>query len=144
MLGMHRRERDCIFTRDGWYLTGDMGKIDENGHLHFLDRSSDMVKTAGANVSPREVERALLQLDGIREAIVLGVPDAERDEILVAAIVPHRRASLDLSRVESDLRANLSSYKVPKRFYLMDYDDIPRTPSAKVQRHRLREILPTA
>lgn len=141
MLGMHRREREDVFTPDGWYRTGDIGQIDAAGFLYFDGRGGELVKSSGANISPREVELALALLPEVQEAVVLGLPDAEAGERLVAAVVLKPGAELDEQTARNRLRTDLSSYKVPKRIFFMAHDDIPRTPSSKVQKHRLRDIL---
>ncbi|MDO7842873.1 AMP-binding protein [Sphingomonas immobilis] len=140
MLGMHRRERDEVFTADGWYKTGDLGAIDAAGFLHFAGRDDDMVKSSGANISLREVELALAGLPGVQEAVTFGLPDRRGGEILVAAVVPRPGATLDQAALTTMLRAQLSSYKVPKRFHFLAATDIPRTASHKAHRGRLRAM----
>lgn len=141
MLGMHRQESDRTFTPDGWYCTGDLGRMDADGHFFFEGRGGDLVKSSGANISPREVELAFTVLPEVQEAAVLGMPDPALGEMLVAVLVLKPGATLDESEAKARLRANLSSYKVPKRIFFMAHEALPRTPSAKVQKHRLRDML---
>ncbi|MET0249435.1 MAG: AMP-binding protein [Sphingobium sp.] len=141
MLGMHRMEREEIFTRDGWYRTGDLGWMSEDGHLFFEARKGDMVKSSGANISPREVELQMGALPGVQEAIVFGLPDPLMGEMLVAVVVATGDVTLDEGTMRAALRANLSSYKVPKRIFILPFADIPRTASAKVQRAELRRMM---
>ena len=141
MLGMHRRERGEVFDSDGFYRTDDLCRITNDGFLYFEGRRSEMIKTSGANVAPEEVERLILEDDSIQEAFVLGVPDVDLGEMLVAAIVVPDGQQVDQDVLRARLRTNLSSYKVPRRFFHLTPDEVPRTPSAKVRRPELRELL---
>ena len=89
MDGFYKRERHQTFTPDGWYATGDLGWFGADGHLRFTGRRTAMIKTGGSNVSPAEVEAALVQLPEVREAFVFGVPAGERGEDVAAVVVPH-------------------------------------------------------
>ena len=100
-----------------------------------------MIKTAGANVSPLEVENVMITYPGVSEAIVLGVPDESRGERVIAAIVPQEGASVDVEDVRSRLRADISSYKVPKEMFVMRFDEIPRSGAGKAQRRELKALL---
>lgn len=82
-----------------------------------------------------------MAVPGVQEAIVFGVPDALMGEMLVAVLIPHKGAMLDEGMVRERLRANLSTYKIPKRIFIMPFGTVPRTVSAKVQRAELRRIL---
>ncbi|MET0137177.1 MAG: fatty acid--CoA ligase family protein, partial [Sphingobium sp.] len=141
MMGMHRKEREEVFTPDGWYRTGDIGLLDDQGHLYFLGRQGDLVKSSGANISPREVEVALHGIDGVQEAVVLGMPDPAMGEKLVAVIVAAPGAQLTEGMIQAALRANMSSYKVPKSILFMEEPALPRTASGKVPKDRLRALL---
>ncbi|MDE2301557.1 MAG: acyl--CoA ligase, partial [Sphingomonadales bacterium] len=122
--GLHKIARDENFTPDGFYRTGDMG-VWEGSRLHFVGRSGDMIKTAGSNVSPAEVEMELQQIDGVHSAYVVGIPDRERGQLVVAAIVPREGASLDFAAIEAELRKRLSSYKVPRAWLAIRRDEVP-------------------
>ena len=140
MAGMIKREREEVFTADGWYNTGDKGFL--HGRLLFLSgRLSEMIKTAGNNVAPAEVEAILLSLPEIKEAYVLGIPDAERGEIVAAALVATPGASIDSESIRERVREQLSNYKVPGKIVVLSEQQIPWLASGKVDRLGIRRIL---
>jgi len=141
MQGFHRRERSDVFDKDGFYNTGDLGCMGPDGHIYFKGRAGDVVKVSGANVSLSEVEFALMQLPGVGEAVVLNMPTEDASDALLAAVVPVSGATLDIECLREDLRARVASYKVPRKFMIIDGAGIPRTASAKVRRAELREML---
>jgi acyl-CoA synthetase (AMP-forming)/AMP-acid ligase II len=107
----------------------------------FVGRNGDMIKTAGANVSPAEVELEMQQLDGVHTAYVVGLPDRERGQLVVAAAVPREGAKLDFTDIETKLRQRLSSYKVPRVYVEIARDEIPMLHSNKVGRRLLETVL---
>jgi fatty-acyl-CoA synthase len=131
----------AAFDAEGFFLTGDLGLIDADGHLHFRGRIKEMVKTGGINVAPLEVEEVLLGHGSVEQAYVIGLPDPRREEILAAAVVlkDGRHAS------EEELRAfckqALAAFKVPQHFRIMTRADLPVTATGKVQKFRLQETL---
>jgi acyl-CoA synthetase (AMP-forming)/AMP-acid ligase II len=136
---LHKLGRDGYFTKDGFYRTGDRGLVD--GHrVHFVGRDGDMIKAAGSNVSPAEVELEMQQLEGVHNAYVVGLPDAERGQLVVAAVVPRDGAVLDFTDIQAQLKQRLSSYKVPRRFVAIAREEVPVLHSNKVSR-RLMEAL---
>jgi acyl-CoA synthetase (AMP-forming)/AMP-acid ligase II len=135
--GLHKVERSEYFTADGFYRTGDMGLV-EGSRIHFIGRNGDIIKTAGATVSPAEVEMELQELDGVHSAYVVGVPDAERGQMLVAVVVPRQGAKLDFDRLQETLRKRLSSYKVPRAYLSIGRDEVPLLHSNKVARRQLQ------
>lgn len=137
---IHKRERRDTFDADGWYHTGDRGSF-RDGLLFFTGRATGMIKTAGANVAPGEVEAALVSLPGVQAAFVAGVPDADRGEVVAALVCPEPGHELDPAALVGQLRSMLSSYKVPRRFVVAPYEDAPWLPSGKVSRPRLVERL---
>jgi acyl-CoA synthetase (AMP-forming)/AMP-acid ligase II len=141
MQGYYKRERADTFDADGWFATGDTCAIDEDGYLYFRGRLSDMIKTTGANVSPQEVEVLMMGYPGVAESIVVGIPDPERGERVVAVVIPREGESVDAAALKKRMLEEISSYKVPKEIFIMKYDEVPRTSSAKVQRNKLRELL---
>jgi acyl-CoA synthetase (AMP-forming)/AMP-acid ligase II len=141
MDGYYKRERAEVFKPDGWFATGDTCSIDAEGYLYFKGRSSEMIKTGGANVSPQEVEAVLAGYPGVAEAMVLGLPDEERGEAVVAVLVAREGAQLDGAALQKRMREEVSAYKVPRRMLIMDYADIPRTSAGKVQKNALKELL---
>jgi fatty-acyl-CoA synthase len=121
------------FDADGWFHTGDCGWFDEQGLLHFTGRLSNMIKTSGANVSPQEVEEALLGHPEIDWVAVVGVPDRATGEMVVACVVPRSGAVLSEESVRDFLRGRISSYKIPRRvIFFSNSREIPLTASNKV------------
>ena len=138
--GLHKVEREGYYTADGFYHTGDLCKRDGK-RTHFVGRDGDMIKTAGSNVSPAEVEMEMQALDGVHAAYVLGLPDAERGQLLVAAVVPRDGASLDFEAIQKELRQKLSAYKVPRAYELFQRDEVPLLHSNKVARREIAAII---
>jgi acyl-CoA synthetase (AMP-forming)/AMP-acid ligase II len=137
---LHKVERAQHFEPDGFYRTGDMGRVDGERIL-FVGRNGDMIKTAGANVSPAEVEAEMQQLEGVHSAYVVGLPDLERGQLLVAAVVPRDGAELDFAAIEAKLRKSLSSYKVPRAYVAITRDEVPMLHSNKVARRQVQRMI---
>lgn len=137
---LHKLDRAGSFTPDGFLRTGDMGLV-EGSRIHFTGRSGDMIKTDGSNVSPAEVEMEIQSLAGVHNAYVVGLPDAERGQLVVAAVVGRDDAALDLSDIEAQLRQRLSSYKVPRRYVQIRRDEVPMLASNKVARRQIEALL---
>ncbi|GIU88569.1 MAG: AMP-binding protein [Acidimicrobiia bacterium] len=132
------RTRDETFDADGFYPTGDLGRLDPTGHLWFLGRADDMFKVRGATVYPSEVEAALRAVDGVREAHVTDVPAAGGEREVGALVVTDR----PLRDVATGVRTRLSAFKVPTRWVVTaSADDVPLTPTAKVDTAALRDLL---
>lgn len=123
--------------RDGWLHTGDIGRMDAEGYLSLVGRSSDMIKTGAHRVSPLEIEEVLLELDGISECAALGIADEILGEVIKVFIVPRAGAALDARAVQAHCRARLAAYKVPKEVTFVT--GLPRTASGKVKRFMLKE-----
>jgi acyl-CoA synthetase (AMP-forming)/AMP-acid ligase II len=138
--GLHKVERDPYYTADGFYRTGDMGLIDGK-RVHFIGRDGDFIKTAGSNVSPAEVELEMQQLAGVHSAYVVGIPDAERGQLVVAAVVPRDGMELDFAAVQAELRKRLSGFKVPRAFVAITRDEVPMLPSNKVARRQIEVMM---
>ncbi|MET0376105.1 MAG: fatty acid--CoA ligase family protein [Rhizorhabdus sp.] len=138
MIGYVGRERAETFDADGWFATGDICTI-RDGHLFFHGRRDAMIKTAGANVAPAEVEAALLTLPDIAEAHVIGVPDPVRGQIVGALLVPREGATLVPDIVLAAARPLLSSYKVPRRLAIIA--KAPTTATNKLDRRAALKIL---
>jgi len=143
MLGMVKREREQVFTRDGWYATGDLCSL-RNGWLFFHSRVDDMIKSAGANVSPREVEQVLTAFAGVAQAYVCGVADAARGAVVGAIVVPFADARVDVDALLAHARAALSSYKVPRVLLVKDAAEVPMTSSTKADRRAIVRLLASA
>src|SRR5262245_38339143 len=136
MEGYHGRERDEAFDADGWYRSGDLVGVDEDGFCYFQGRRGDRIKPSGANVSPREVEAAIFALTGLT-AHVIGVADAARCQLVAAALRVPAGHALDLDALRAALAERLSSYKVPRRFLLLGEDEVPLLASGKLDRPAL-------
>jgi acyl-CoA synthetase (AMP-forming)/AMP-acid ligase II len=139
MEGYYGKERHETFTPDGWFNTGDLFSVDEDGFFYFKGRSGAMIKTSGANVSPREVEGAILAETSL-VAHVVGVEDESRGQLVAAAIrVPKGHMAPDPEDLRARLRARLSSYKVPQRVLVIADDEVPMMSSGKLDVRALKE-----
>jgi malonyl-CoA/methylmalonyl-CoA synthetase len=131
------------FTSDGYFNTGDKGKIDSDGYVSIVGRAKDVVITGGLNVYPKEVELFIDDLPGVKESAVIGVAHADFGEAVVAVVVSEPGGQLMESDVieaakENLANLNLANFKVPKRVFFID--ELPRNSMAKVQKNVLREI----
>jgi acyl-CoA synthetase (AMP-forming)/AMP-acid ligase II len=141
MEGYYGRERHETFDADGWYHTGDLFHADEEGFFYFTGRSGDMIKTAGANVSPREVEAAILEVTEL-VAHVVGIDDPVRGQLVAAAVrLPAGRPPPDPDESRRQLRTRLSAYKVPQRMAFLVDADVPMLSSGKLDARALKELL---
>ena len=140
MLGLHKVERERTFDADGYYHTGDAGSFDEDGVLFFRARLGEMIKTAGANVTPREVEVAIEALSGVASAFVVGLPDPVRGQDVAAALVLERDATLDAEEARQQLRSELSAYKIPRHWLFAAKEELPFTDSGKIDKKRLATL----
>ncbi|MEM9313009.1 MAG: malonyl-CoA synthase [Pseudomonadota bacterium] len=125
------------FSEDGFFNTGDLGRIDADGYVTIVGRNKDLVITGGLNVYPKEVELFIDDLPGVRESAVIGVPHADFGEAVVAVVVPAEEAAADEADVIGSCRENLAAFKAPKRVVFID--ELPRNTMAKVQKNVLRE-----
>ena len=138
--GLHKVEWSDYFTPDGYYRTGDMCLM-EGDRILFVGRDGDMIKSASSNVSPAEVEMEMQQLEGVHNAYVVGLPDKERGQLVVAAVVPRDGAELDFAEIEAKLRKRLSSYKVPRAYVAITREEVPMLPSNKVSRRQIEQMM---
>jgi len=141
MQGLHKLEREQVFDRDGFYRTGDAGRFDADGRLYFQARLGEMIKTAGANVTPREVEVVIESFPEVQSAFVVGVADETRGQNVAAAIVLDAGHSLDAATCRERLRGELSAYKVPRHAFFYAKAELPFTDSGKIEKRRLAELL---
>ena len=125
------------FTADGWFKTGDLGRIDSDGYVYIVGRAKDLVITGGYNVYPKEVERELDSLDGIVESAVFGVPHPDFGEGVTAAVVLHPGSALAEQAIIELLQTKLARYKIPKRIVALS--ELPRNAMGKVQKNLLRK-----
>ena len=138
MQGYYGRERHECFDAEGWFHTGDRVRVDAEGDFYFLGREGDILRTAGAQVSPREVEAAIGEVTGGRLAIVVGLPDAERGQIIAAVLVGEE--PVDAEALRAALKARLSPYKIPRKLLTLAEKDLPTLASGKIDLKRLAEI----
>lgn len=134
---LHDPEKTTEAFRGGWFHSGDLGVMDDEGYLTIVDRKKDMINTGGVNVSSREVEETIYQLDGVLEVAVVGIPDAYWIEAITAIIVPKEGESLTKEEVTQFCKTKLSTFKVPK--YVDFADTLPKNPSGKVLKRTLRD-----
>ena len=125
------------FTADGFFKTGDVGRVDAQGYVTIVGRSKDLIISGGYNVYPAEIEDYINNLPGVAESAVVGVPDADFGEVGVAVIVPLAGATVDPQQVIATLKSMLANFKVPKRCVVVA--ELPRNAMGKVQKNLLRE-----
>jgi malonyl-CoA/methylmalonyl-CoA synthetase len=126
------------FTADGWFKTGDVGRIDKNGYVHIVGRTKDLVISGGYNVYPKEVETELDSVEGVLESAVFGVPHPDFGEGVTAAVVAKVGATLSEDAIIERAKARLARYKVPKRILIVE--ELPRNAMGKVQKNTLRKM----
>jgi malonyl-CoA/methylmalonyl-CoA synthetase len=124
------------FTADGWFKTGDLGRIDAAGYVHIVGRAKDLVISGGYNVYPKEVESELDAVAGVLESAVFGVPHPDFGEAVTAVVVCKPDAGLSEADIIGSIRTRLARYKVPKRILLLE--ELPRNAMGKVQKNALR------
>src|SRR5229473_5651409 len=125
------------FRDDGFFITGDLGKIDANGYVHILGRGKDLVISGGFNVYPKEIESEIDAMPGVIESAVIGVPHADFGEGVTAVVVCDRNARIDEASVLKALDGRLAKFKMPKRVIVVD--ELPRNAMGKVQKNILRD-----
>jgi long-chain acyl-CoA synthetase len=134
---LDQEERRREVDRDGYITIGDIGWVDEDGFLHLSDRARDMVISGGTNIYPAEIEACLLELDGVRDVAVFGIPDEEFGEALAAHVDAEPAAGLTESSIRDHVGTRLARYKVPK--VVVFDDDLPREETGKIFKRRIRE-----
>jgi malonyl-CoA/methylmalonyl-CoA synthetase len=125
------------FTADGWFKTGDVGKIDAQGYVVIVGRSKDLIISGGYNVYPAEIEGYINDMPGVAESAVIGVPHPDFGEAGVAVVVGRTGRALDATAMLADLKLKIANFKVPKRIFIVD--DLPRNAMGKVQKNVLRQ-----
>ena len=126
------------FRPDGFFITGDLGKIDAKGYVHILGRGKDLVISGGFNVYPKEIESEIDAMPGVIESAVIGVPHADFGEGVTAVLVRQPGASIDETAVLKGLEGRLAKFKMPKRVFVVD--ELPRNTMGKVQKNILRDM----
>ncbi len=130
----------AAFDAHGWYRTGDLAKVDEEGFLFIVDRLNDMIITGGENVYSKEVEDVLGAHPDVQDVAVIGRPHPEWGETVVAALVPRSGCALDSAALHDFVASRLARYKIPRVFEIRE--SLPRTPTGKLQKHMLRSESP--
>lgn len=139
MLGYwNKPDETAKAMRGDWLLTGDIGHRDAENYFYITDRKKDMLLVNGINVYPREVEEVIYQFSGVKEAAVIGIPDARKGEQPVAYIAPADGVTLDEKALQQFLREKLADYKVPKQINFLP--SLPRNPTGKILKTELRKI----
>lgn len=142
MLGYYGRERWEVFDEDGWYHSADrVFMVEGDPRPFYVGRYSELIKAAGANVSPREVEVAIEGHENVVHCLVFGVPHAERGEEVTAVVVPAPGTAPSAEELGAYVASKLSRYKVPTRWLLMTADEVPWLSSGKPDKRRLRLLI---
>ena len=125
------------FTADGYFKTGDVGKVDARGYVTIVGRSKDLIISGGYNVYPAEIEGFINDMPGVAESAVVGVPHPDFGEVGVAVVIAKPGAQLNADAIIADLKSRLANFKIPKRCYVVP--ELPRNTMGKVQKNLLRE-----
>ena len=125
------------FSADGWFKTGDVGKIESDGYVTIVGRSKDLIITGGYNVYPAEIEGVINEMAGVAESAVIGVPHPDFGEAVIAVVVVKPGEALDGAAMTASLKRAIANFKVPKQIYIVA--DLPRNAMGKVQKNVLRE-----
>jgi acyl-CoA synthetase (AMP-forming)/AMP-acid ligase II len=140
MLGYVGIPLDETLDADGFFHTGDGGYLDAAGRLYWEGRLTDVIKTGGANVSPREVDGVLAACPGVKLSQTVGVPHETLGEMVVSCIVPHDGAAIDETAVRDFARGRLASYKIPRRVLFFRDHELAMTGNDKVKAGAVREL----
>lgn len=125
------------FTQDGWFKTGDVGKVDERGYVSIVGRSKDLIISGGYNVYPAEIEGYINEMAGVAESALVGVPHPDFGEVGVAVVIPKPGAQLEGDAIIAALKSQLANFKIPKRCFIAS--ELPRNTMGKVQKNLLRD-----
>jgi malonyl-CoA/methylmalonyl-CoA synthetase len=125
------------FRPDGYFITGDLGLVDERGYVHIVGRGKDLIITGGFNVYPKEIESEIDSLPGVVECAVIGVPHPDFGEAVAAVVVREKDATIVEAAVVAALQERLAKFKLPKR--VITVDELPRNAMGKVQKNVLRQ-----
>lgn len=125
------------FRDDGFFITGDLARLDAEGYVHIVGRAKDLIISGGYNIYPKEIELLLDEQEGVLESAVVGVPHADFGEAVVAAIVPLNDAAINAEALMETIGGKIARFKQPKRIHVVD--ELPRNTMGKVQKNILRE-----
>ena len=136
MKGYYNREdATAEAIKDGWFFTGDMGKIDEDGYFSIVDRKKELIIRGGYNVYPREVEEVLYEHEAVQECAVIGVPDENMGEEVAAIVVLKQGKSVDEETLRDYVKGEVAGYKYPRRIHFVD--DLPKTATGKILKREI-------
>lgn len=141
MKGYYNRPEETrkVIDADGWFHTGDIGRLDADGFLSITGRAKEMLIIGGENVFPREIEAVLEAHPQVLQAAVIGVPDPSRGETAVAFVIPQHGEAVAETELRNFARQSLAGFKVPKKVVVRE--DLPKGPTGKILKRRLRELL---
>jgi long-chain acyl-CoA synthetase len=141
MKGYHNKPEETrkVIDQDGWFHTGDIGRLDADGFLYVTGRLKEMLIIGGENVSPREIEAVLEDHEGVLQAAVIGVPDESRGEAPIAFVLRREGGDVTELQLRNHAKQTLAGYKVPRQVHIRD--DLPTSPTGKILKRRLRELL---
>ena len=136
MKGYWRRpDATAEVMRDGWFRTGDVGVMDDDGYFFIVDRLKELIIRGGYNVYPREIEEVLYEHPAVREVAVVGVPDPELGEEVAAAVALKDGAAVDEESLREFVKARVAAYKYPRRISF--FDELPKGPSGKIVKREI-------
>jgi long-chain acyl-CoA synthetase len=124
-----------VMTDDGWFRTGDMARIDEDGYFFIVDRKKDMIIRGGYNVYPREIEEVLYEHEAVSEAAVLAVPDDKLGEEVGAAVVLREGKDADADELKAYVKERVANYKYPRKIWFLD--ELPKGPTGKILKREI-------
>ena len=133
------QETAAAIDKDGWFRTGDLGRVDEDGYLEFLGRSNEMFKVSGENVAPKEVEEVISQHPAVSQVYVVGIPDSRTTEAGAAFVELKPGHSCERRDIVEWCQQRLARFKVPRRVWFVDAGDWPMTGTGKIQKFKLRQ-----
>jgi fatty-acyl-CoA synthase len=135
----NRPKETAEAIRGGWFHTNDMGRRDEEGFLYVIGRKQELIISAGENIYPAEVERAIQGMREVREAAAVAMPDETRGEVVAAFVMLHEGRPLSEEQIISGLDGQIASFKIPKKVFFVP--DFPRNPAGKILKRELRKQL---
>ena len=140
MKGYYKADYETEQTiKDGWLLTGDMAYMDKEGYFYIVDRKKDLIITSGLNVYPREIEEFVMEIDGVKDCAVIGVPHKNKGEVIAAFIVAEDNKKPDKKDLSNYCKIEMPQYKRPRDFIFID--EIPKTLIGKPLRRELRKLI---
>ena len=135
-------ENDALaFDDEGWFHTGDLVRVDEDGYFAFVTRKKDMIKTGGINVSPATVENFLMSHPKVKEVHVIGYPDKKKDEVIMAVIELRQGEEASKEEIVQYCKGEIAGYSIPTQVYFIAGEEWPRTATGKIPRNKLRQLM---